>query len=208
MEVTEFWDSERKEIAVKQVSQMPMPGAGDVSQDVKDKMNANIQAIMAKYKFAKSLRKELGMPSGDDAIWERIYAETREMADVLLAKGLIDPAFAHALRTLDFIPRYGQFCVPYNSQHSLVGFRPLGRRHTKRQSEENQLRWNAAVDSYISRGDDSRTRAEIERAAKIGLSGGALYQRCEGVGCDKVEGKNIEKLKPCSRCKLVSALPS
>lgn len=83
----------------------------------------------------------------------------------------------------------------------------MGRRHRKRDCQENQERWNAAVDSYISQGKDMRTRVEIEQAAKIGLSGGALYRHCEGIGCNKIEGRNIEKLKPCSRCKMVSVLP-
>ena len=38
--------------------------------------------------------------------------------------------------------------------------------------------FNAAVDSYVGAGVDRRSQAEIECAAKIGLSGGPLYYRC------------------------------
>jgi len=86
----------------------------------------------------------------------------------------------------------------------LLGFspRPQGLRLSKRDCREYQEEWNAAIDKYISLGHDKRPRAEIERAAKIGLSNGALYRRCEGTNCDKVEGHNMEKTLLCSRCKM------
>ena len=61
---------------------------------------------------------------------------------------------------------------------------------------------------YISLGRDKRPRGDIERAAKIGLSNGALYRRCEGTNCDKVEGKNMVKPLFCSRCKMVGRVTS
>jgi hypothetical protein len=81
--------------------------------------------------------------------------------------------------------------------------RPQGRKLSKRDCCENQKKWNAAVDKYISLERDKRSRDEIERAAKIGPSNGALYRRCEGMNCDKVEGKNMQKPLFCSACKMV-----
>jgi hypothetical protein len=66
-----------------------------------------------------------------------------------------------------------------------------------------QERWNAAVDKFISLGVHGRSKEEIERAAKIGHSNGALYRKCEGVECGKLEGKDIDKLSYCSACKMV-----
>jgi hypothetical protein len=55
----------------------------------------------------------------------------------------------------------------------------------------------------IDSGVDSRPRSEIEWAAKIGISLGAMYRACEADGCDKVEGRDIEKMLTCARCKVV-----
>ena len=68
-----------------------------------------------------------------------------------------------------------------------------------------QYEWNAYVDEYIESGTDSRSQIEIERAAKIALNGGALYRQCEGPGCEKWEGHDLDTLRVCSRCKVVSA---
>lgn len=74
---------------------------------------------------------------------------------------------------------------------------------SKRDCLECQYKWNAAIDRYISQGGDKRSSYEIEQAAKIGPSNGALYRRCEGKNCDKVEGKNMQKPLFCSGCKMV-----
>jgi hypothetical protein len=66
--------------------------------------------------------------------------------------------------------------------------------------------WNTAVDKCIASGVDSRSRSEIEEAAKIGISLGAMYRACEADGCNKVEGRNIEKVSTCARCKIVGGL--
>lgn len=67
----------------------------------------------------------------------------------------------------------------------------------------NFQEWNAAVDKYINSGVDPRPRSSIEAAAKIGISLGAMYRKCQADGCDKVEGRDIEKMSTCSRCKVV-----
>lgn len=63
--------------------------------------------------------------------------------------------------------------------------------------------WNRTIDEYISLGLDKRPKSEIERAAKIGRSHGALYRKCEGANCEKQEGQDV-KLVCCSKCKIVS----
>lgn len=74
---------------------------------------------------------------------------------------------------------------------------------SKRDCCEIQDTWNATIDRYIALGQDKRPREEIERAAKIGTSNGALYRKCEGEGCDKIEGKTMRKPLFCSACKMV-----
>lgn len=39
------------------------------------------------------------------------------------------------------------------------------------------------------------------RAAKISAGGGALFRACEGAGCRKVEGRDVERLNACAKCK-------
>jgi hypothetical protein len=59
------------------------------------------------------------------------------------------------------------------------------------------------VDKYIASGVDSRPRFEIEAAAKIGVSLGAMCRVCEADSCTKMEGREIQKLSTCSRCQMV-----
>ena len=62
-----------------------------------------------------------------------------------------------------------------------VDFLPDGHYQQDSITLEDQQRrmelFNAAVDSYVAAGVDRRSQAEIECAAKIGLSGGPLYYR-------------------------------
>ncbi|KAF9066082.1 hypothetical protein BDP27DRAFT_1057660 [Rhodocollybia butyracea] len=62
--------------------------------------------------------------------------------------------------------------------------------------------WNATVDRYIALGRDSRSKRDIERAAKIAHSLGALYRSCEAHGCGKAETEDVDKLLTCSGCKM------
>lgn len=85
--------------------------------------------------------------------------------------------------------------------------RPQGRSFSKNACLVAQERWNAAIDKYISSsGLSVERKEEIERIAKIGHSNGALYRKCEGVGCSKLEGRDIEKLDCCSKCRMVCLL--
>lgn len=80
---------------------------------------------------------------------------------------------------------------------------------SRRLCEGAQFRWNALIDDYIASGKDvqGRSREEIERVAKIGPWNGALIRVCEGVGCEKVERKDVAILKQCTRCKIVRVSP-
>ncbi|KAJ7486059.1 hypothetical protein B0H11DRAFT_1861539 [Mycena galericulata] len=62
--------------------------------------------------------------------------------------------------------------------------------------------WNEAVDSYIATGVDPRPHAEIEAAAKISISLGPLARTCEAENCHKVEGRDMQKVSMCGRCKM------
>ncbi|KAJ7486061.1 hypothetical protein B0H11DRAFT_2016794 [Mycena galericulata] len=65
-----------------------------------------------------------------------------------------------------------------------------------------QKEWNEAVDRYIAIGVDPRPRAEIEAGAKISISLGPLVRICEADNCLKVEGRNMQKVSMCGRCKM------
>lgn len=86
--------------------------------------------------------------------------------------------------------------------------RPIGRSYSKASAATQQERWNRAVDDYIANEDDPRSKEEIERAAKVGSYLGALIRVCEAVGCEKVERKDVEALKLCTRCKRVCSASS
>ncbi len=65
--------------------------------------------------------------------------------------------------------------------------------------------WNALVDEYIASGKDRRSRFDIERLSKIGAHGGPLYRECEADECKLYEVRDVETLRKCSGCKIVSA---
>ncbi|KAG6905398.1 hypothetical protein DXG01_002991 [Tephrocybe rancida] len=100
---------------------------------------------------------------------------------------VIDPAFEFAMKEVLFLPR------------------PHGRSKSKMASLATQREWNASVDRYIASGAaGSRSQDDIEHAAKIGRTGGALYRVCEGLNCTKVEGRDIKALSQCGKCKIAS----
>ena len=63
--------------------------------------------------------------------------------------------------------------------------------------------WNTAIDAYIAEASDGRSTFEIELGAKVDSHGGPLYKRCEAEDCTATEGREVEKMKCCSGCKLV-----
>ncbi|KII86005.1 hypothetical protein PLICRDRAFT_700778 [Plicaturopsis crispa FD-325 SS-3] len=110
------------------------------------------------------------------------------IARQMCAKGTLDPAFGYAAQRLTYS------CVVTPS---------LRHRDLSRHSAGLlQKVWNMRIDEYIAAGTDPRSREEIERAAKIGIYFGALYRTCEGPKCTKLEGRDIVKLKTCSRCSI------
>jgi len=97
----------------------------------------------------------------------------------------MDLAFKYALRHVDFSP------IPMGSSSTRNA-------DTIKQQED----WNAQVDSYIASGVDSRTKEQIELGAKIGPDHGPLHRRCEGVGCNKLEGRDETKMNTCGKCRM------
>ncbi|TDL24194.1 hypothetical protein BD410DRAFT_896906 [Rickenella mellea] len=97
---------------------------------------------------------------------------------------LVDPAFAFAMRR-----------VKWN-------IRPMGRKLPKNFAEFCARSYNENVDEYIATRRDGRGKLDIEIAAKLGPSCGALYRVCEADGCSKQEGRNVAKLKMCQKCKM------
>lgn len=81
--------------------------------------------------------------------------------------------------------------------------RPQGRRSSHHLRKGIQTDWNELVDAYIEQGNDSRSKEEIERAAKIGSGNGALFRACEGENCRNVERTGV-KFDSCAKCKFVS----
>ena len=71
--------------------------------------------------------------------------------------------------------------------------------------QDMQTIWNQHIDDYISQGKDSRSREEIERAAKVGSGNGALFRVCKADKCKKVESSEA-KFSICAKCKNVSFL--
>ncbi|PSR82006.1 hypothetical protein PHLCEN_2v6181 [Hermanssonia centrifuga] len=102
----------------------------------------------------------------------------------------VDPAYAFASNSNDFFPR------PWAGQIS------------KQECKIRMDEWNKAVDQYIALGKDKRAKSQIELEAKIEMSGGPLYRCCEASDCPRVEGRDVEKMKCCSACKLLQIFPN
>ncbi|KAF8844698.1 hypothetical protein BDN67DRAFT_1007867 [Paxillus ammoniavirescens] len=110
----------------------------------------------------------------------------RRLTDFIDDKDIeIDLAFKYALRHVDFSP------IPMGSSSTRNA-------DTIKQQED----WNAQVDSYIASGVDSRTKEQIELEAKIGPDHGPLHRRCEGVGCNKLEGRDEARMNTCGKCRM------
>ncbi|TDL24167.1 hypothetical protein BD410DRAFT_896884 [Rickenella mellea] len=102
----------------------------------------------------------------------------------LFRKKLVDRAFAYAMIKTEW------------------HIRPLGRKLPKSYAMFHARSYNECVDDYIANGRDNRKTLDIEIAAKLGPSCGALYRICEADGCSKQEGRNVSKLKMCQKCKM------
>ncbi|TDL24191.1 hypothetical protein BD410DRAFT_838248 [Rickenella mellea] len=105
--------------------------------------------------------------------------------DSVVQRNLIDPAFAYAVKSVGWVPK------------------PLGGPvYSKTQMEFRAGLFNDFVDEYIGQGTDKRPKLEIERAAKMRPSCGALYKVCEAKQCDLQEGGDIAPFKRCGKCRL------
>ncbi|KAG6906511.1 hypothetical protein DXG01_013538 [Tephrocybe rancida] len=176
--VTEIWDHEYRYI--KQIStvtvtpSIPIRGRGGPGEIVTSK-----EACVA---FACSLPREqdpyaLSEPAASRFLHSLIIS--------LKPRNAIDPAFEFALKEVLFLPR------------------PFGRMCSKNALEAAERQWNAAVDKYISSSAaGTRSADDIERAAKIDRSGGALYKACEGANCERSESRGSPKFRVCSKCKM------
>ncbi|KAJ7037893.1 hypothetical protein C8F04DRAFT_384865 [Mycena alexandri] len=102
----------------------------------------------------------------------------------LLKSDRIDPAYAAVGCQVSFLPLF-----------------PAAVRTMSKIDLNNAVRiWNESVNGYVNSKVDSRTREDIENAAKVGPTGGPLYRRCEAEGCPKIEGRNDVKLSRCAGC--------
>ncbi|TDL24220.1 hypothetical protein BD410DRAFT_786321 [Rickenella mellea] len=104
--------------------------------------------------------------------------------DAFLRSGSVDPAFAFAMKK-----------VRWNA-------RPLGRKLPKTYAVDLAQAFNEYVDDYVASGQDFRQKMEIEIAAKLGSSCGALYRVCEANGCNEQEGRSLKQLKYCRECRM------
>ncbi|KAJ7695939.1 hypothetical protein B0H17DRAFT_1131132 [Mycena rosella] len=173
--LTEIWDEETKWIQPSRTVSLPNGPPSFASPEV--------HAVMEQFKQNGDMEKVMKM------VPEAMFnPEVREVFDECLELGcqenIADPAFTFAYFETKYFPS------------------PQGRSSSKHWCRQKQKEWNAAVDKYIESGVDSRPRSEIEEAAKIGISLGAMYRACEADGCDKVEGRDIEKMLTCARCKM------
>ncbi|KIM82689.1 hypothetical protein PILCRDRAFT_7602 [Piloderma croceum F 1598] len=123
--------------------------------------------------------------TGDEVVghsWKVSALSTLE--DIGRTLGITDPAFNYASERADFTPW------------------PTGKQRSKIFCRDRQMRWNALVDEYIQTSSDKRPKIEIERAAKLGSSLGALYPVCDGNDCKIRGGGEVNRLCTCSGCKM------
>ncbi|KAJ6453459.1 hypothetical protein C8R47DRAFT_1168000 [Mycena vitilis] len=130
-----------------------------------------------------------------------------EEAAMLGYKQMTDPKYrARVTEGLELTCRQGKIADPaFNFAYLETAFfpSPQGRTSSKHYCRQRQKEWNAAVlEKYISSGVDARPVSEIEEAAKVGVSLGAMYRAYEADGCGKVEGRNIEKVFTCAGCQM------
>ncbi|KAJ6559057.1 hypothetical protein DFH09DRAFT_921755 [Mycena vulgaris] len=175
--LTEIWDEETQWIQPSRTVTIPNVPPSFASPEVhavmeQVKQNGDMEQVM------KMVPEAMFNPD--------VRSVFEECLELGCQDNIADPAFSFAMRRLK----------------SFISLRPQGRSSSKHWCRQKQKEWNAAVDKYIASGTDSRPRSDIEEAAKVGISLGAMYRACEADGCDKVEGRGIEKVSTCARCKM------
>ncbi|KAF7347489.1 hypothetical protein MVEN_01505100 [Mycena venus] len=174
IEVTERWDEESKWIQPSRGFTIPGPPTY---------ASPEVKAVMEQVKQNGDMEQVMTM--GAEMMFNpEVHAVWDECLEIGCRENIADPAFSFAYLETQFFPS------------------PQGRSSSKHYCRQRQKEWNAAVDKYITAGTDPRPRSEIEAAAKVGISLGAMYRACEADGCDKVEGRDIEKVATCARCKM------
>ncbi|KAJ7025353.1 hypothetical protein C8F04DRAFT_1010003 [Mycena alexandri] len=172
--ITEIWDGEDK--CIRRLRSVVPP---DLPSYPSQEDHAIMEQVRQNDDWEKVMRMvpELMLNPDVQSVWT-------EVLELGLRENLADPAFKFAHSETNFFPV------------------PQGRTSSKHWCRQKQKEWNAAVDKYIESGVDSRPRSDIEAAAKIGISLGAILRVCEADGCDKVEGREIDKVLTCARCKM------
>ena len=62
--------------------------------------------------------------------------------------------------------------------------------------------WNELVDEYVRQDQNSRSKEEIERFAKIHSANSPLFKLCNRPDCGKFESRTA-RFKRCTKCKKV-----
>ncbi|KAJ7147094.1 hypothetical protein C8R43DRAFT_1129874 [Mycena crocata] len=176
IELTEIWDEETKWIQPSRTFSLPLAPPPFASPEA--------HAVMEQVRQNGDMEKVMDMAS--EAIFNpEVRSVFTECLELACREGdIADPAFNFAYFDAKFFPS------------------PHGRTSSKHWCRQKQKEWNASIDRYIASGVDSRPNSEIEEAAKIGISLGAMYRACEADGCNKVEGRGIERVTTCARCKM------
>ncbi|KAJ7775206.1 hypothetical protein B0H16DRAFT_1880326, partial [Mycena metata] len=176
--LVEGWDEERATIVCRRLTPPLVPGVPTFA-------SPEAHALAERFKQLGGGVDEV-MNFALEKAWDpAVHALTREAFEVACRETTVaDPAFNFAYLETKFLPT------------------PKGRNYNKQWCDRLRTVWNTAVDKYIATNVDSRPRLEIEVAAKVGDSLGAMYRACEAEGCDKVEGLNIGKVLTCSRCQM------
>ncbi|KAJ7486011.1 hypothetical protein B0H11DRAFT_1861445 [Mycena galericulata] len=174
--LTEIWDEETKWIQPSRSVPVPFGAPSFASPEV----HAVMEQVKQNGDMERVMEMVPEMMFNTDV--QSVFTECLELA--CREGDVADPAFSFAYFDTGFFPS------------------PQGRSSSKHWCRQKQKEWNAAVDKYIVSGVDSRPRPEIEEAAKVGISLGAMYRTCEADGCGKVEGRGIEKVSTCARCKM------
>ncbi|KAJ3551210.1 hypothetical protein NM688_g4837 [Phlebia brevispora] len=174
----EHWNSEEKRIEISQWIKLYMP---DVLPDIQPEFEAGLRMAMDfavstdPRRFQEMFVEGTKRRGEDFTKWLRILGREED----------VDPAYMYAFSHTDFFPR------------------PWCGHISKLEAQSRMDEWNTEVDKYISNKCDPRSTLEIEVEDKIGLHGGPLHRRCEAKNCSNIEGRDVEKLKYCSGCKLV-----
>ncbi|KAJ7047142.1 hypothetical protein C8F04DRAFT_987586 [Mycena alexandri] len=177
--LVEGWDEERTMIVCRRIAPPLVPGVPTFASPEAHALTERFKQHLGR--GTEEVTKFIMELARDPAV----HALTREALEVGCRETTVaDPAFSFAYLETKFLPI------------------PKGRNYNKHWCYQLQTVWNAAVDKYIAKNVDSRPRLEIEAAAKVGNSLGAMYRACEAEGCDKVEGQNIGKVLTCSRCQM------